>query len=594
MFTRSRILNTVLKAALLGALLVAAPAAAQKVVMEPNGFPVPQPANPLEQACCGPTRGFPASALELSGLFAYRNERINWESDARTGPGVFSPLCGFSGTLVLRGGNCRLDFGWYNVVPGSTTPPADSEIYTLIPNTDPDVYGAPGMNVDFCPLAGISTQVQNNNRCTLKTFNADNIRMDPRYKQGLIGFALKGNPTSMYCPETHYSQNELHAKCANCTPAAPWIMALQYQSTVSPDAFYLAFEDSRAGTFGPGMANDGDFNDFVFFISGVTCEGGGQPCDASAANPALQGACAAGKTACSSMPNTPPECKQVVQPVKESCDNLDNDCNGMVDDGNLCEAGQVCDKGNCVSACNTGEFTCAVGYECNAAGYCVEPACKDVMCNSGQVCRGGQCVGGCMGVTCPNNQECQLGRCVDLCAGLKCGDNQVCERGACVSTCACRPCIAGKTCGGDGKCVDTACKDKTCGAGTFCAAGECKNACDGAVCPGGAACANGQCGDPLPGTVNPGTGGGPPTPGGPGGPIIPIPTNGGSSSSTGGSGNPGSPGGGPRSGVAESGCACGTVPSSTPNGWLALGLLGLGASAFIRRRQGQIRPSQRA
>ena len=48
------------------------------------------------------------------------------------------------------------------------------------------------------------------------------------------------------------------------------------------DSIATSFQGS--GTY----KNDGDFNDFVFFITGLTCEGGGEPCDTG-----LKGACAA-------------------------------------------------------------------------------------------------------------------------------------------------------------------------------------------------------------------------------------------------------------------------------------------------------------
>src|SRR5687767_11101775 len=55
-------------------------------------------------------------AAKLSGLFKWRMEQIDEVADARTSPGYFSPTCGFSGQLVLRGGSCDVAFGWYNVL----------------------------------------------------------------------------------------------------------------------------------------------------------------------------------------------------------------------------------------------------------------------------------------------------------------------------------------------------------------------------------------------------------------------------------------------------------------------------------------------
>src|SRR5262249_44083226 len=145
--------------------------------------------------------------------------------DASTEPSVFSPQCAFTGTLVLRGGGCIVDFGWYNVNTSTNDPPPDAEIYVLVPKTDPI------FNNTFRPPAGQPGQ----------TFTAADIQSNPNSQGGLIGFAVKANTAA--CSQTHYSQRELNVTCTNCTPAAPWITTLIYKSTVSPNSYYLAFED---------------------------------------------------------------------------------------------------------------------------------------------------------------------------------------------------------------------------------------------------------------------------------------------------------------------------------------------------------------
>ncbi|HET9958975.1 MAG TPA: MYXO-CTERM sorting domain-containing protein [Polyangiaceae bacterium] len=558
---------------------------AQPIVAEPNGVMVPQPPSPAEVSCCVTGRGYPASAASLSGLFAYRNDpNLDQYKDAKTGPGVFSPLCGFEGTLVLRGGNCRLDFGWYNVTAGGAAP-ADNEIYTLIPKDDVDVYG--NGSVDFCPLAGVpdANHQGEANKCKVKSFSAAAIRMDPHYKGGLIGFALRGDKNSR-CSETHYSQNELHKSCtgATCPNGGHWIMSLQYESKAFPDSYYLAFEDKPVTTFGPNdEQNDGDFNDFVFFVTGVTCAGGGQPCDASVGHPERKGVCAVGRTGCAAEGQMA-ACNPIAEASPEKCNNLDDDCDGAVDNGQgLCEPGEVCDRGACVNACGSGEFRCPSDLVCSVTGYCVDASCKDVVCQDGQVCRGGTCTGGCNGAVCPIGQECQLGRCIDPCDSIKCEDNQICEKGVCISSCTCRPCAQGKACRADGRCVDAGCESMTCDAASLCVAGQCKNACEGVVCPGGAACSNGKCGEPL-------TNYEPPTnTGGSGGGV--IPTNGGSPFVTGGmnSGNAsngtGANSSGTRRGSAETGgCNCHVASNRGTSAGALAGLLAF-ASVLARRRR---------
>jgi len=225
--------------------------------------------------------------VSLPQLFKYRSETIDYKADAKTEPSTFSPLCSFSGTLVLRGGGCKMTFGWYNAVMSGGAPPADAEIYPLIPSTDPTVYGG----VAFTPLATDPLPPPSNGNWTLKTFTAADIRNDPNYKGGEIGFALvKGSQ----CTQTKYSQRALNQTCTSCTPMDPFITTVVYKGTVEENSYYMAFEDLPVNPTGFLANNDGDFNDFVFYITGLVCAGGGAPCDTG-----LQGACAIGKTDCS-------------------------------------------------------------------------------------------------------------------------------------------------------------------------------------------------------------------------------------------------------------------------------------------------------
>lgn len=79
--------------------------------------------------------------------------------------------------------------------------------------------------------------------------------------------------------------------------------------------------------------------------------GGGEDCDTG-----MLGACAAGTTACQ---NGAVSCVQLQQPEAESCDGVDNDCNGQTDEGNP-EGG---------GSCNTGMFgVCSAGTEACVGG----------------------------------------------------------------------------------------------------------------------------------------------------------------------------------------------------------------------------------
>jgi MYXO-CTERM domain-containing protein len=526
-------------------------------------------------------------AATLQGLFKFRGEMLDQVKDAKTSPGYFSPVCGFSAQLLLRGGDCEVTFGWYNVDdPNSTTPPAADKIYPFIPAPNStitkDLQCLGPLNNGFCPLAWDAGDPRDLSRrlWVPKIYDSGSIKESEDYDGKYVGFAFIGNPNSA-CKQTKYSllgQNQKNAQ------DQPWVTTLIYQSTVDPEGFYMAFEDlamskedwHSTGVPGMNAMNDGDFNDFVFYVSGISCMGGGQPCDTG-----LQGACSLGRTDCAAE-GTTGMCRPIITPGGELCDNVDNDCNGTVDDGeNLCAAGQVCDKGTCVGACGIGEFRCGAGFTCKS-GHCIDDACAEKVCEAGQACRNGMCLNACDGVTCPSGQECQLGRCIDPCKAVTCTGGKVCERGLCVSNCECRGCKDGLMCGTDGRCTDPACVGKTCEPGFACMGGNCVDTCAGVVCPGGGACVNGSC---QAGTGGPGSGGSSGLDGG---------LNFGGGLSFSGSANNGNGDGkppGPRE-VAAPGCAC-EVVGQTPAGNVALLLAGVGTAVAVarRRRKAALKPA---
>jgi len=529
-------------------------------------------------------------AINLAGLFKWRKETIDPVKDAKTGPGYFSAKCGFTGELLLMGGNCQAQFGWYNVTdPNSKTPPAASEVYPFMKGKPQDLLncvegdGKQRKTDGFCPLAWDNKHPYDLSikRWTPTTFSSGDISKDTmHYKGGYVGFALIGDPQK--CPQNKYSMYEHNQRNSSGTP---WVTTLIYHSTIDPGGFYMAFEDLpmsakdwKTGDDGkPGA--DGDFNDFVFYVTGLTCAGGNMPCDTH-----LQGACSAGRTDCAAEGETP-ACRPIIQKGPEICDNVDNDCDGVIDNGDgLCTGDKpICFQGQCVGTCSNGEFPCPAGLTCDDSGHCADPVCAAVSCMPGTACRGGKCVDPCDGVTCPYPQSCQLGQCVDPCAGLTCPADRVCEKGLCLSKCDCRGCDAGLTCAADGRCVDTACANKMCAAGTICKGGDCVDPCIGVNCPGGGVCSLGVCSLPMPGTGTGATG-----------------TGAGSSVDFGGGTGTGIDFGGAPNGtagnsngigrnapdVSSKGCGCrvggDTDSTSTKLAWLSA-LLGLGL-ALNRRR----------
>jgi hypothetical protein len=448
------------------AALLAAVAVARTV--EPNGSVVPIVNTQEEQS----TISIYGKHSTLDLLFSSRGESIDSEADARTTPSAFAPRCNFTGALVLHSAGCQMDFGWYNVDPADTKPPADDQIFVLVPRD---------ANASFFPLVG---------ETGLSTFSSDDILSDPRYRGGLIAFAIK-NSRQPICSETHYSEQRLNALCddgsGHCPsatgplPARHWIMSVSYQSTLSSNAYYLAFEDQ------PAERLDGDFNDDVYFITGLTCKGGGTACDTG-----QPGVCSAGLQQCAKTGEL--ACAPTTAPSVEVCDGLDNDCDGVVDNGAaLCPAGQICVGGGCVATCTAA--SCAGGQVCTLSGLCGDDACQTVTCPDGKRCKAGTCVAPCDGVTCPMGQVCRAGACADACLGIKCDGGFVCVAGRCQPGCDCLACPTGTTCGADGRCVSAACVNVTCAAGTTCVGGTCVDDCTGAVCPAGQTCQAGRCVD---------------------------------------------------------------------------------------------------
>src|SRR6185437_12370638 len=507
--------------------LAGRPAVAQ--VIEPNGTSVPATTT--------------MDAQTLQAYFTSINENINAVAQASITPATFMPLCDFQATLKLSESSAAGGLGWYNV-PDATTDPNHTRTPTVYPiGTFPMVVGT--------------------------VVGSSDIRSDPNYAGGLVGFALmKAVGTNGAVVPVYYSEDTRNTDCTGCTMPGYWKMMLSYLSTQASNEYYMAWEDWEGANSTTWFGNDGDFNDKVFAITGVTCDGGGVPCQTN-----LHGVCANGITQC--VVGGSPTCTQEIMPSAEKCDNLDNDCNGMVDDGdNLCPTGQTCVQGKCVGPCSDTEFPCGPPLVC-VNGLCVDQACETVVC--------------------PADQICELGVCVDPCAGVTC-KGTVCKLGVCIQSCSCAPCPSGQVCAASGACVDTGCDTMTCGAGQVCSKGSCVDSCAGAKCPGGATCSMGQCGQPVspPATGQGGsTGAGGTT--GAGGMIVTTTTGAGGKGGSGGasgaggtipSGSGGSVPGSGGSPSQEGGvvsCACTTGGGGASH--LALAVLLAFASAMLARRR---------
>lgn len=463
---------------------------------------------PIDQELSGdyfdPAR-FNATTLGLGSLFTALGEAIDYRADASVEPSVFAPLCGLSGQMILRGGGCRMDFGWYCVDDPTTFVPlvTSAEVlayhdantttgnWTQYANNDKSFVPVIGMP----PVAGAPLEdVQNHP--VFQNCPSKQIGFTIKPVDGVEGYIPTEN--GPVCTQQKFSQPSLNMK--HTATGLPWVSAVTYASKRAPGVFYIAFEDlpSSGETFNPPYTStsgakwvaDGDFNDFVYRVQGIQCKGGGLRCDTG-----LPGICSIGITECT-IDGTPGACTQKFQPSLEVCNNIDDDCDGVVDVGEgVCPDPSlpICFEGQCVATCSGGEFACPDGYSCESrSNSCVENACLGVVCGEGQYCRQGACRGGCEGVVCPSGQDCLFGQCVDLCQGISCPDGFVCSAGACIADCKCLPCGEGLSCGADGKCVDTACIGIACPEGQICERGVCGDPCLEVTCPPGQACLPGR------------------------------------------------------------------------------------------------------
>lgn len=292
-------------------------------------------------------------------------------SDGSLEPQLYTPTCALTFTVVSRGTAKFKDvFGWYNAT-GSKPEPSDLHVML-------DCDAGKGTSVVF------------------------DVLNDPNYAGGEVGFFIA-------TPENHSASGD----CAggNCCASLDRIGQGQghiyfserrfnpdeagsdslihlvvYDSRITDRKFYFAWEDIFGGS-------NNDFSDLITSVEGVECSSGGAACDTGG-----EGICGHGITTCGSGGEI--DCIQLYEPREEVCDSADNNCDGQVDEGNVC-------KDDVVISCE--------GIDCGAGQFCrggvCEDACGLVECPDGETCRGGACFPGCNqcnGIICSNAETCDL------------------------------------------------------------------------------------------------------------------------------------------------------------------------------------------
>ncbi|HTP51464.1 MAG TPA: MopE-related protein [Anaeromyxobacteraceae bacterium] len=335
------------------------------------------------------------------------------------------------------------------------------------------------------------------------------------------------------------------------SPATTWDIATTYQNpgeggggTVA----YLGGHDyspgGNGGSTAPAITAGTRIVLNTLFNLGFACADPNTPC-----NTGLLGVCAVGTLKCSSSGGL--VCVQTTFPSPETCDGLDNNCNGLVDEGGVCNP-PLCNTGDTrpcydgpagtqgVGPCKAGVETCTSGVwgacvgevvpqpeVCNGKDdNCNGQVDEGTLCPTGSSCNNGMCVttapcgtegaacpagytcnsnvsppacvpSPCPTAACPAGQTCQGSTCADLCATMSapCGSGASCSGGVCMSGCSLVLCPAGSVCSA-GQCIPDPCAGVTCPTGTFCRGdllggvlqGDCVRSCAYVECPSGETC----------------------------------------------------------------------------------------------------------
>jgi hypothetical protein len=388
------------------------------------------------------------------------NGTINSVKDAAEQPQIFQPNASVTFKDIREGASFEDSFGWYNV--GDDVSTAAGRTANLHPVMGCGVVmlapGTTGAGDATHHIGDPTAYVLNAEEPNSITVNFTAERTAGRWKGGFIGFYLitpEGHASANGCGDfktgtdgkslfgfIYFTQKDLNND-------GDFVHHLVYKSKVDK-RFFFGFEDLFRG-------GDNDFEDMAMQIDGLsppcvqspevcdgidndcdglidgndpkmvgtgdvcTCDGTG-PCD----NGPKAGQCQSGVTVCTAGAIT---CHATGTPSPETCDGIDNDCDGHIDN-NPSGTGAACD-GQDADLCKEGQIVCQGGkLVCNDNTPSNVEICNglDDDCNGtvddGDPGGGGQC-GSSIGVCTPGTLHCRAGHVV--CEGGNTGGPELCN-----------------------------------------------------------------------------------------------------------------------------------------------------------------------